>query len=76
MTSFVAAISSYKSGLENKLEEGITLDTEFQSLKEKVTHNVSENTNTNYGFNQKGLMLYKNIFYVPNILEVKLLILN
>ena len=41
VTSFVVAISSYKT----ELEEGIKLDTEYQSLKEKVTHNVSENIN-------------------------------
>ena len=26
--------------------------------------------------NEKSLMLYKNILYVPNVLEIKLLILN
>ena len=31
---------------------------------------------TDYSFNEKGLMLYKNMLYVPNIPEVKLLILN
>ena len=32
--------------------------------------------NTYYILNEKGLMLYKNRLYVPNIPEVKLLILN
>ena len=76
VTSFVAAISSYKTDLEDKLEEGIKLDLEYQSLKEKVTPNVSENIIIDYSFNKKSLMLYKNRFYVPNIAEVKLLILN
>ena len=58
VTSFVATISSYKT----ELEEGIKLDTEYQSLKEKVTHNVSENLNTNYIFNEKCLMLYNTDF--------------
>ena len=57
ITSFVAAISSYKTELEDKLEEGIKLDTEYQSLRKKVTHNVSENVNTDYSLNEKGLML-------------------
>ena len=47
VTSFVAAITSYKTELEDKLKEGIKLDTKYQSLKEKVTQNVSENINTN-----------------------------
>ena len=74
VTSFVAAINNYKTELEDELEEGIKLDTIYQSLKEKVTQNVSENINTDYNFNEKGLMLYKNRLYVPNILEVKLMI--
>ena len=41
VTNFVASISSYKTELEDKLEEGIKLDIEYQSLKEKVTQNVS-----------------------------------
>ena len=52
ITSFLAAISSYKIELEDKLEEGIKLDTKYQSLKEKVTHNVSENINTDYILNK------------------------
>ena len=76
VTSFVAAISNNKTELEDKLKEGIKLDPEYQSLKEKVTQNLSENINTDYSFNEKGLMLYKNRLYVPNIMEVKLLILN
>ena len=40
VTSFVAAISSYKTDLEDKLEKGIRLDPEYHNLKEKVTQNV------------------------------------
>ena len=47
----------------------------YQNLKEKVTHNESENVKTYYSLNEKGLMLYKNRLYVPNIPEIKLLIL-
>ena len=67
VTSFVGAISIYKTKLEDKLEEGIKLDTEYQSLKEKVTQNVSENIITDYSFNEKCLILFKNRVSVPNI---------
>ena len=59
VTSFVASISSYKTNLEDKLEEGIKMDPKYQSLKEKVTQNVSKNIITDYSFNEKGLILYK-----------------
>ena len=45
-------------------------------FKRKVTQNIFENLNTDYSLNENGLMLYKNILYVPNIPEIKLLILN
>ena len=47
-----------------------------QNLREKVTENESENVKTDFSLNEKGLMLYKNRLYVPNIPEIKLLILN
>ena len=43
ITSFIVAISSYKTKLDDKLEERIKLDKEYQNLREKVTQNVSEN---------------------------------
>ena len=76
VTNFVASISSYKTDLEDKFEEGIKGDPKYHSLKEKVIKNVSENIITDYSFNEKCLILYKNRLYVPNIQEVKLLILN
>ena len=76
ITSFVASIGSYKIDLEDKLEEGIKRDPDYQNLKEKITQNTSKNTITNYSFNEKGLILVNYRLYVPNILEVKLLNLN
>ena len=76
ITSFIATISSYKIELDDKLEEGLKLDQEYHNLREKVTQNEYENVKTDYSLNEKGLMLYKNKLYVPNIPKVKLLILN
>ena len=76
VTRFVVAISCYKTDLEDKLEEGIKRDPEYQNLKEKITQNTSKNTITNYSFNEKGLILVNYRLYVPNILEVKLPILD
>ena len=47
ITSFIVAISKYKSELNDKPEEGIKLDTEYQNLREKVTQNQFENVKTN-----------------------------
>ena len=53
------------------------MDKKYQNLREKVTNNESDNVKkTDYSLNKKGLTLYKNRLYVPNIPEIKLLILN
>ena len=74
--NFITAISSYKTKLDDKLEEGIKMDKEYQNLREKVANNESENVKTDHSFNEKGLMLYKNRPCVPNTPKIKLLILN
>ena len=62
--------------MEDKLEEGIKQDRKYQNLKEKITHNTSINIITDYSFNERYFILFKNRLYVPNIPEVKLLVLN
>ena len=55
VTSFVAAIRSYKIELEDKMKEGIKLNTEYPSLKEKVTQNVSKKSKYRLHFKLKRL---------------------
>ena len=74
--NFITSISIYKIELDDKLEEGIKMDKEYQNRREKIIDNESGNVKTNCSLNEKYLMLYKNKLYVPNIPEIKLLILN
>ena len=74
--NFMAAISTYKTYLEDQLEEGVKLDENYRKLQAKVAENVIESLSTGYSLNEKGLILYKNRLYVPNVPKVKLLILN
>ena len=74
--NFTTAISSYKKKLDDKLEEGIKMDKEYQNLREKVADNEYENVKIDFSLNEKGLMLYKNRLYVSNVPEIKCLILN
>ena len=37
--NFIATISNYKTKLNDKLEEGIKMDKEYQNLREKVIEN-------------------------------------
>ena len=74
--NFVAAISTYKTDLEDQLEEGLKLDKNYQKLQAKVAENVTKSLNIGYSLNEKGFILYKNRLYIPNVPKIKLLILN
>ena len=41
-----------------------------------MAENVTESLKTGYSLNEKGLILYKNRLYIPNVPKIKLLILN
>ena len=73
---FVAAIITYKIDLEERLEEGVKLDENYQKLQAKVVENLTEILSTGYSLNEKGLLLYKNRLYIPNVPKIKLMILN
>ena len=62
--------------MEEHIEEGIRLDENYQKLQEKVRENLIESLSTGYSLNEKGLLLYKERLYIPNVPKIKLLILN
>ena len=72
----MAAINTYKTDLEDQLEEGVKLDENYQKLQGKVAEKVTKSLSTSYRINEKGLIIYKNRFYIPNIPKFKFLILN
>ena len=74
--NFTAAISTYKTDLEEQLEEGIGQDDNYRKLQEKVRENLIESLSTSYSLSEKGLLLYKDRLYIPNVPKIKLLILN
>ena len=72
--NMLATVSSYKTNLEDKIEENMMFDKTYQILKDKISENESEMEKSEYGLNEKGLITYRNRLYVPNIPEIKLLI--
>ena len=65
--NFIALVSSYKTELDNKFEYRVKMDKNYQNLKEKVIENESKNIKIDFILNEKGLMLYENKLYVPNV---------
>ena len=48
----------------------------YQKLQAKVVENVTKSLKIGYSLNEKGLIVYKNRLYIPNVPKIKLLILN
>ena len=71
--NFTAASSTYTIDLEELLEAGIKQDENYQKLQAKVKENLIESLSTGYNLNEKGLLLYKDRLYVPNVPKIKLL---
>ena len=62
--------------LEDMIEESMGFDKTYLNLKDKISENKFDTEKSEYDLNEKGLLMYKNQLYVPNIPEIKLLILN
>ena len=74
--NFIAAISTYATDLEEQLEARIEQDENYRKLQEKVKENLIESLSAGYNLNKNRLLLYKDRLYVPNVLKIKILILN
>ena len=74
--NFTAAINTYKTNLEEQLEERIGQDENNRKLQAKVRENLIESLSTRYSLNEKGVLLYKDRLYIPNVPNINLLILN
>ena len=46
--NYIAIVRSYKKELDDKFEDGIKMDKNYQNLREKVTENEYENIKTDY----------------------------
>ena len=55
--NFVAAISTYKTNLDDQLEEEVKLDKNYQKLQAKVAKNLTKILSTGYSLNENGLII-------------------
>ena len=62
--------------MEEQLKVGIEQDENYLKLQEKAKENLIESLSIGYNLNEKGLLLYKDRLYVPNVPKIKLLILD
>jgi hypothetical protein len=68
--------SNYETDLEEKVKIVAEKDIEYQSIKSKLTENQVETEKSDFRLSKNGLLMYKNRLYIPEVEEIKLLILN
>ena len=58
--------------MEEQLEDGIEQDQNYRKLQAKVRENLIESLSKGYSLKEKGLLLYKDRLYIPNVPNIKL----
>jgi len=74
--AILGAVSTYKTNLEEQIKEREGSVVNYKKLKDKIVGNEAEIDESNYKITENGLLVYKNRLYIPNVPEIKLLILN
>ena len=57
----------HESNLENQILRAENYDKGYQILKEKTAKNEQNELKTYLSLNKQGLLLHKNMFYIPTI---------
>ena len=74
--NFTVAINTYTKDLEEQFKAGIEQDENYLKLQAKAKKNIIQSLSTGYSLNEKGLLMYKDRLYIPNVPNIKLPILN
>jgi hypothetical protein len=70
------AISMYRTELKDRILEAADADLQYRNLVAKLQQHERPHIEKGYALGTDGLLLYKNIIYVPNDRELKLAILK
>jgi hypothetical protein len=69
-------ISMYQTDIKSIILEAINTNLQYGDLVEKIKQGKIPQKVENYKLETTGMLLYKNIIYVPNVQHLKLMILN
>ena len=50
--NFIAVVNCYKIELDDKFEDGVKMDKDYQNLRENVIENEYKNIKTNFSLNE------------------------
>ena len=67
---------NYEYDMENQILSAANYYREYQILKERNSRNEQNQVNIDFSLNQQELLLHKNRLYIPNITEIKLIVMD
>jgi hypothetical protein len=69
-------ISMYQTNIKRKIMEAIDVDLQYRDLVEKLQQDKMPQKVVNYNLGIDGILLHKNIIFVPNVKNLKRMILH
>jgi hypothetical protein len=69
-------ISMYQTDIKGRILEAANADLQYRDLVAKLQQGKMPQKVENYKLETDGTLLYKNIIYIPNVQDLKLMILN
>jgi hypothetical protein len=69
-------ISMYRTDIKSRISKAANTDLQYKDLVAKLQQGKMPQKVENYNLETNGPLLYKNRIYVPNVQELKLMILN
>ena len=74
-TKLLYASKNYEWYLGNKIWNPENFD-EYQTLKENTAENERRKIKIDLSLNERGLLLHKYILYIPNLVDIKLTVMD
>ena len=68
--------SNYEFDLGYHILSTGNFDKEYQRIKENIVKNEQEQVKIGFSLSQQGLLMYKDMLYIPNIREIKLAVMD
>ena len=70
------AISMYQTNIKRKILEAANVDLQYRELVAKLQQGKMPQKADNYNLGIDGILVYKNIIFVPNVQDLKRMILH
>ena len=72
----VASLSIFQSDLRQQIVSHAVEDELYEQVKDKLKQQGLEKRYEGYKFEEDGLLIYKNRFYIPNVVDLRRMVMD